>query len=53
MLRARLGKAVHTVRKAGTGTYAEKVSLQELHKIGVRERAVVRTLSWLVIMFGL
>jgi hypothetical protein len=51
MLRARLGKAAHTVRRAGT--YAAKVSLQELHKIAVRERAVVRTPSWLVVMFGL
>ncbi len=36
---------VHTVRRAGT--YAAKVSLQELHKIAtiaLRERAVVATL---------
>jgi hypothetical protein len=41
MLRASLRKVVHTVRRAGT--YAAKVSLQELQKIAVRERAVVRT----------
>jgi hypothetical protein len=38
MLRASLGKVVHTVREAGT--YAAKVPPQELHKIAVRERAV-------------
>jgi hypothetical protein len=41
MLRASLGKAVHTVKKAGT--YAAKVPAQELHKIAVRVRAVIRS----------
>ncbi len=41
MLRSSLGKAVHTVRRAGTN--AAKVSLQELHKLAVRERAVMET----------
>jgi hypothetical protein len=39
MLRASLGKVVHTVKRAGT--YAAKVSPQELHKIAVHVRAVV------------
>jgi hypothetical protein len=38
MLRASLGKVVHTVK--GAGTYAAKVSLEELHKIAVHVRAV-------------
>jgi len=38
MLRASLGKVVHTVQRAGT--YAAKVSPQELHKIAVHVRAV-------------
>ncbi len=38
MLRASLGKVVHTVKRAGT--YAAKVSPQELHKIAVHVRAV-------------
>jgi hypothetical protein len=50
MLRASLGKVGHTVGRAGT--YAAKVSLQELHKIAVRERTVVKTPSWLVIMLS-
>jgi hypothetical protein len=37
MLRASLGKVVHTVK--GAGTYAAKVSLEELHKIAVHVRA--------------
>jgi hypothetical protein len=41
MLRASLGKVVHTVKKAGS--YAAKVPAQELHKIAVRVRAVIRT----------
>jgi hypothetical protein len=41
MLRASLGKVVRTVGRAGT--YVAKVSLQELHKIAVRERAVFPT----------
>jgi hypothetical protein len=41
MLRASLGKVVHTVKRAGT--YAAKVSPQELHKIAVHVRAVVVT----------
>ncbi len=43
MLRASLGKVVHTVKRAGT--YAAKVSPQELHKIAVHVRAVVLTLK--------
>ena len=43
MLRASLGKVVHTVKRAGT--YAAKVSPQELHKIAVHVRAVVSALS--------
>ena len=39
MLRASLGKVVHTVKRAGT--YAAKVSPQELHKIAVHVLAVV------------
>jgi hypothetical protein len=39
MLRASLGKVVHTVKRAGT--YAAKVSHKELHKIAVHVRAVV------------
>ncbi len=39
MLRASLGKVVHTVQRAGT--FAAKVSPQELHKIAVHVRAVV------------
>jgi hypothetical protein len=39
MLRASLGKVVHTVKRAGT--YAAKVPPQELHKIAVRVRVVV------------
>ncbi len=42
MLRASLGKVVHTVKRAGT--YAAKVSHKELHKIAVHVRAVVFTL---------
>jgi hypothetical protein len=38
MLRASLGKVVHTVNRAGT--YAAKVSHKELHKIAVHVRAV-------------
>jgi hypothetical protein len=41
MLRASLGKVVHTVKRAGT--YAAKVPPQELHKIAVHVRAVVVT----------
>jgi hypothetical protein len=37
MLRASLGKVVHTVQRAGT--YAAKVPPQELHKIAVHVRA--------------
>jgi hypothetical protein len=40
MLRATLGKVVHTVKRAGA--YAAKVPPQELYKIAVREGAVVR-----------
>ncbi len=40
MLRASLGKVVHTVQRAGT--FAAKVSPQELHKIAVHVRAVVQ-----------
>ncbi len=39
MLRASLGKVVHTVQRAGT--FAAKVSPQELHKIAVHVRAVI------------
>jgi hypothetical protein len=39
MLRASLGKVVHTVQRAGT--FAAKVSPPELHKIAVHVRAVV------------
>jgi hypothetical protein len=39
MLRASLGKVVHTVKRAGT--YAAKVPPPELHKIAVCVRAVV------------
>jgi hypothetical protein len=39
MLRASLGKVVHTVKRAGT--YAAKVPPQELHKTAVHVRAVV------------
>jgi hypothetical protein len=38
MLRASLGKVVHTVKRAGT--YAAKVPPPELHKIAVHVRAV-------------
>jgi hypothetical protein len=41
MLRASLGKVVHTVQRAGT--FAAKVSPQELHKIAVHVRAVVQS----------
>jgi hypothetical protein len=41
MLRAILGKDVHTVKRAGT--YAAKVPPQELHKIAVHVRAVGET----------
>ncbi len=41
MLRASLGKVEHTVQRAGT--FAAKVSPQELHKIAVHVRAVGRT----------
>jgi hypothetical protein len=41
MLRASLGKVVHTVKRAGT--YAAKVSPPELHKIAVHVRAVGTT----------
>ena len=41
MLRASLGKVVHTVKRAGT--YAAKVSHKELHKIAVHVRAVLIT----------
>jgi hypothetical protein len=41
MLRASLGKVVHTVKRAGT--YAAKVSHKELHKIAVHVRAVPST----------
>jgi hypothetical protein len=40
MLRASLGKVVHTVKRAGT--YAAKVPPPELHKIVVHVRAVVQ-----------
>ncbi len=43
MLRASLGKVVHTVQR--TGTFAAKVSSQELHKIAVHVRAVIDTYS--------
>ena len=43
MLRASLGKVVHTVKRAGT--YAAKVPPQELHKIAVHVRAVVLSVS--------
>jgi hypothetical protein len=43
MLRASLGKVVHTVQRAGT--FAAKVSPQELHKIAVHVRAVVYLLQ--------
>ncbi len=39
MLRASLGKVVHTAQRAGT--FAAKVSPQELHKIAVHVRAVI------------
>ncbi len=39
MLRASLGKVVHTVKRAGT--YAAKVPPQELHIIAVHVRAVL------------
>ncbi len=42
MLRASLGKVVHTVKRAGT--YEEKVPPQELHKIAVHVRAVLHTM---------
>jgi hypothetical protein len=45
MLRATLGKVVHTVKRAGT--YAAKVSHKELHKIAVHVRAVGSTLRGL------
>jgi hypothetical protein len=41
MLRASLGKVVHTVKRAGT--YAAKVPPQELHKIAVHVWAVPET----------
>jgi hypothetical protein len=44
MLRASLGKVVHTVKRAGT--YAAKVPQRELHKIAVHVRAVICPLSW-------
>ncbi len=43
MLRASLGKVVHTGKRAGT--YAAKVSLEELHKIAVHVRAVVQSVD--------
>jgi hypothetical protein len=43
MLRASLGKVVHTVKRAGT--YAAKVSHKELHKIAVHVRAVTPPLK--------
>jgi hypothetical protein len=46
MLRASLGKVVHTIKRAGT--YAAKVPPQELHKIAVHVRAVVGAIDgWL------
>jgi hypothetical protein len=51
MLRASLGKVVHTVKRAGT--YAAKVSPQELHKIAVHVRAVVNTLCAKANVFSL
>jgi hypothetical protein len=45
MLRASLGKVVHTVKRAGT--HAAKVPSQELHKIAVRVRAVVEINKYL------
>ncbi len=42
MLRASLGKVVHTVQRAGT--YEAKVSHKELHKIAVHVRAVGETI---------
>ena len=47
MLRASLGKVVHTVKRAGT--YVAKVPPQELHKIAVHVRAVVCLSQWLVL----
>jgi hypothetical protein len=41
MLRASLGKDVHTVKRAGT--YAAKVPPQELHKIAAHVRDVIHT----------
>jgi hypothetical protein len=43
MLRASLGKVVHTVKRAGT--YAAKVPPKELHKIAVHVRAVDKPVS--------
>jgi hypothetical protein len=39
-----LGKVVHTGKRAGT--YAAKVPPQELHKIAVHVRAVVKILKF-------
>jgi hypothetical protein len=44
MLRASLGKVVHTVQRART--FAAKVSPQELHKIAVHVRAVGGMAKW-------
>ncbi len=46
MLRASLGKVVHTVKRAGT--YAAKVPPQELHKIAVHVQAVVNAIQELL-----
>ncbi len=43
MLRASLGKVVHTVKRAGT--YAAKVPPHKLHKIVVHVRAVGYTFA--------
>ncbi len=45
MLRASLGKVVHTVQRAGT--FAAKVSPRELHKIAVHVRAVITAPWWM------
>ena len=51
MLRASLGKVVHTVQRAGT--FAAKVSPQELHKIAVHVRAVAPTFHVGAHIYGL
>jgi hypothetical protein len=49
MLRASLGKVVHTVKRAGT--YEAKVPPQELHKIAVHVRAVSQTVWFTVTQY--